>query len=216
MNYRTNAWAVLAALLAIVLSATAAKGAKARTAATILFDDVAGDAIQSDGFGAYSGSYKSRDGSFSMSTGEGSLFFDFSSNVNPDAVTPFGVASDSGFLSDVDMTVSVLNGDAGATWLATVQFDFVAPAPDGTGPTEWRLWMAIEVEAQDTSGDGQVDTYVLSRPAPDPFPFHANLAWRTDPVNDPQPGPRRGPRYKDDGWRAAGQFDMPWGAAIER
>ena len=49
-----------------------------------------------------------------------------------------------------------------------------------------------------------------------PFPFYASLGWRTDPVREKKTGPRRGPGYRDDGWRGAGSYDMPWGSTIEK
>jgi len=112
--------------------------------------------------------------------------------------------------------VDQLDGDAGTTSFVTVLFEFVAPAPDGSGPTDWRLLATMEVERKDTTGDGAADTFVLTRPAANPYPFYAYLSWHTDPVQEPATGPRRGPPYRDDGWRAGGTFDMDWGAVVEK
>ena len=75
MKRRMLSLAAFAALL-FVTTAFAAKGGS-QTTANMLFDDLAGDAIQSDGLGAYPGAIRGRDGSLLISTGERSLLIDF-------------------------------------------------------------------------------------------------------------------------------------------
>ncbi|MHC4960440.1 MAG: hypothetical protein ACYTGN_18990, partial [Planctomycetota bacterium] len=132
-----------ALLLALALASVtvAAKGGKAAVPATILFDDVLGDAIQSDGLGAYAGALNPRTGNFELSTGADELFFDFSVAVYPGATPPF----QSGYIDDVTLTVYAMDGAPGTSAPVTVWFEFVAPAPDGSGPTDWRLiqWMEV-------------------------------------------------------------------------
>jgi len=215
MMQLTKSGRFLACALAMLFVATGhAAAARAHTAVTITFNDLSGDGIRSDGLGGYAGTVGGRNGTLRMSTGEDSLFFDFSNAVYPGAVTPFGSVATSGYLSGVDMTADYVDGDAGTSGWVLVLFSFVAPAPDGSGPTDWVLSMWMVVDRQDTSGDGLADTFVLSRPVADPYPVYAGLAWHTDPVREPQKGPRRYPPYKDDGWRAGGTFDMDWGAVI--
>jgi hypothetical protein len=212
-------WNQRTALLALAAMLVATAGlslAAPPTRATLAFDDEVGDAIQSDGLGSYSGRFGGRNGDFTISTGEDSIYFDFSQDVSVTALTPFGSAGDSGTIDGVDLTIDNLDGDAGTELLVSARFEFIAPAPDGSGPTDWRLWMTMRLERRDSSGDGVADTFVLTRPAPDPFRYDAFLGWRTDPEQNPATGPRRGPPYKDDGWRSAGQFDMAWGATIEK
>ena len=201
--------------VALVLAASLV-GAAGRPTATMEFDDASGDAIRSDGLGAYVGTYSGRNGSFSLATGEDSIFFDFSNAYALDVVTPFGDAGDSGWLSGVQLTVGYLEGDPGTTSRTTALFEFVAPAPDGTGPTDWQLLVVLDLDRRDTNNDGSTDTILLRTPDPEPYVYYADLAWRTEPVQEPVSAPRRGPPYKDDGWRLAGRFDMPWGAAIQR
>jgi hypothetical protein len=194
--------------LAFAAATVAAKGGKAAVPVTILFDDVAGDAIQSDGLGAYTGTVSPRTGDFELATGADELFFDFSVAIYPGATPPF----QSGLLDGVTMTVYAMDGAPGTSSPVTVRFEFVAPAPDGSGPTDWRLTLWMNLSRSDTDGDGATDTYVLEHPGE----YYANLAWLTDPETPSTTGPRRGPPYKDDGWRAGGTFDMVWGATLHR
>jgi len=206
----------LAALSVVTGHAKAAGGGKTSATVALTFDDFSGDEIMSDGLGAYAGTLGGRYGTLKMSTGADSLFFDFSNAVSQGAVTPFGSAGTSGFLSGVDMSADNVDGDAGTSLQTFVVFSFRAPAPDGSGPTDWRLSMWMVVDRVDTSGDGQADTFVLSRPPADPWPIYAFLDWLTDPVRETTSGPRRGPPYQDDGWRGGGQFDMDWGVVIAK
>jgi hypothetical protein len=206
----------LAALIVVAAHATAAKGAKGRGTVAVSFDDAFGDGIQSDGYGTYTGTVGGRNGTFKMSTGEDSLFFDFSHPIYKGLITPFGSDGDSGLVSGVDVSADYVDGDPGTSGLTFVVFDFVAPNPDGSGPTDWRLSMWMVVDRQDANKDGEADTFVFSRPAADPYPYYAFLEWHTDPVIQKPTGPRRYPPEKDDGWYLSGSYDMDWGAVIEK
>jgi len=201
---------------ALILAASFAGAAGGRPTATLEFDDATGDAIRSDGLGAYVGTYSGRYGQFSLATGEDSIYFDFSDAYALDVVTPFGAAGDAGWLSGIQLTINYLDGDPDTTSRTTALFEFTAPAPDGTGPTDWQLTITLDVDRRDTTGDGVVDTIYLRVPDPQPYVYYADLGWRTEPVDEWEPGPRRGPVYRDDGWRLAGRFNMPWGATIRR
>ena len=108
MRRRMLSLAAFAALL-FVATAFAAKGGKQATA-TMLFDDLAGDAIQSDGLGPYTGAIRGRDGSLVISTGERSLLIDL------------GWASGVAEFADMTITVSNLDGTS-----ATANFEYSHP-----------------------------------------------------------------------------------------
>ena len=110
MKRRILSLAAFAALL-LVATAFAAKGGN-QTAATMLFDDLADDAIQSDGLGAYPGAIRGRDGTLVISTGERSLFIDL------------GWAGGVQEIADMTITVSGLDGTSGT---ANFEVDY----PDG-------------------------------------------------------------------------------------
>ena len=109
MKRRMLSLAAFAALL-FVTTAFAAKGGS-QTTANMLFDDLAGDAIQSDGLGAYPGAIRGRDGSLVISTGERSLLIDFGRD---------------GVLEIVGMTIDVSSLDGTS---ATANFE--VSYPDG-------------------------------------------------------------------------------------
>ena len=97
----------LAALAALLFAATAFAGRGGnQTPATMLFDNLLGDKIQSDGLGPYSGFIKNSDGSLVISTGERSLWIDLG---GPDGLQP---------ITGMTITVSSLDGTS-----ATVDFE---------------------------------------------------------------------------------------------
>ncbi|MHC4954841.1 MAG: hypothetical protein ACYTGZ_13225 [Planctomycetota bacterium] len=206
--------ALFAALLCVAThTALAGKAGKGSSAVTVRFDDLLGDAIRSDGLGPYGGSVLSKDGSLKMSTGTRTMFFDFSKPLLAGSIQPFGAGTDSGHISKVSLVVDWgLDGPGDAV---NLEFQFVAPAPDGSGPTDWRISSDIGVTRKDTTGDGVADTYILAWSSPDHAQY-ASTWWQDEPVRDPSSGPRRGPRPKDDGWRPVGRFDMAWGAVVEK
>lgn len=120
--------AAIAALLATAGHAAAAKGGKV-TPATIVFDDLVGDAIQSDGLGAYDGSIN-RDGSLVVATGRRSLVFDFGWYDGPFAV------------DDVVITVSSLDAETATVTFEYRWYDFWAR---GDATDEWRVTMSVSV-----------------------------------------------------------------------
>lgn len=121
--------AVLAPLLAAPPSALAGRGEKT-TPVTVVFDDVLGDAIQSDGLGPYGGSLRSRDGRLTVDTGARSLYVDIGYISGPRRI--FGMT----------MTVSGLEG---ATATAVFTYD--------TGEEGLELTMTVSVAR---SGDAYV------------------------------------------------------------
>jgi hypothetical protein len=115
---KRNTWGRVLSLLVLAafLSAAtptvlAAKGAQG-TPATVLFDDILGHAIQSDGLGPYDGVVRNRDGSLTVETGERALFIDV------------GGASGLQPITGMTITVSSLNGTT-----ATAAFE--RSYPDG-------------------------------------------------------------------------------------
>lgn len=147
---RASMIAVAAALLATTGGrAVAAKGGN-RTAVTIVFDDLVGDAIRSDGFGPYDGSISRRGGTLVVETRDRSLTFDFGRTENPHEIP------------DVTITVSSL-GEATAT--ADFEFRWDDLYSRGEAADEWIVTMSVSVTR---SGD----TYYLA-PASD-----AEVWWR--------------------------------------
>jgi hypothetical protein len=131
--------AVAAALLAATGGrAVAAKGGN-RTAATIVFDDLAGDAIRSDGLGAYDGSISRRGGTLVVDTRDRSLTFDFGWAESPHEIP------------DVTITVSSLDE---ATATADFEFRWEDLYSRGEAADEWIVTMSVSVTR---SGD----TYYL-------------------------------------------------------
>ncbi len=129
MKRRMLSLAAFAALL-FVTTAFAAKGGS-QTTANMLFDDLAGDAIQSDGLGPYTGDIKGRDGSLVISTGERSLLIDFGWGAGLQEIV------------GMTLTVSRLDGTS-----ATANFEVSNP--------DWGLAITMSVSVS-RSGD----TYYL-------------------------------------------------------
>ena len=112
MHNRLMRLAVILAALFLAHSALAGKGGKSSIPATIVFDDLAGDAIQSDGLGPYEGSVNDRDGSFVLQTGARTLTVDFGGQSGPREI------------SNVTLTVGSLDG---ATAVAEIEYTVVDP-----------------------------------------------------------------------------------------
>ena len=190
---RALSLAVLAAVLAAgTHTALAAKGGS-RTTVSVLFDDYVADAIQSDELGPYDGVEK-RDGSVVFSTGDRSMFFDFSQSLIWWSIAPFGDGSDTGEIDGVTMTVDLLTETS-----ATVEFEFVGPDPEGRGTTGWLLTMSVSVSQTN-------DSYVLESSS-DAVLWYLYRTQSTGPGVEHRYGPT---------WERAGIFEMPWGAEVPR
>jgi len=229
-----GAGALAVALLSAPADALAARGGNGNggngnkdisTPATLTFGDATGDHVRSDGLGSHAATIDSTGNTLELSTGARAIYFDFSNVVRPDSFDPFGGGATAGWISDVSISISSLNSiligepDPNKS-LAGATFLFTAPAPNGSGPTEWRLTgPTLDLLRVDTDGDGVNDRYELS--TMQGAGYVAALAWLDDPVNKPVKegsGGRGGggPPYHDDGWRSAGWFDMQWTADVAR
>ena len=193
MKHNTRGRTLFAAMLAVLLiagahTALAAKGGK-RATDTILFDDYAADAVQSDGLGPYDGVHK-RDGSFVFATGDRSMFFDFSLSVVSWSFAPFV----DGDIEDVTMTVDTLTETS-----AIVEFEFIGPDPAGRGTTDWLLTMSVSVSQTN-------DSYILESSG-DAGLWYVYRTQSTGRGVEHRYGPT---------WERAGIFEMPWGAEVPR
>ena len=181
--------AVVATLLvATTHTAAAAKGGKNTVAMT--FDDLEGDAIQSDGLGAYEGR-QARDGTRIFSTGRRTIYFDFSSALTWWSVVPLGNGNEAGEIENVTMTVILLQETTG-----TVEFEFSGPNPDGPGSTDYSLTMSVSVTP---SGNG----FLLEASS------DAELMYLYQ-----SSGPRGNGHFFPPSWERAGIFEMPWGGDV--
>ena len=183
--------AVLAALLsAAPYTAFAAKGGRSNPVG-VTFDDLFDDAIQSDGLGPYEASI-GRKGSLVLSTGDRTLFFDFSRAINPWWFHPF--AGDAADIDNVTVTVSSLDQAS-----ATVVFAFQALDPyAGTRISDWELRMTVSVS--------QSNGFYYLESASD-----AELWW----LNRKNASHGRGTEHRyGPEWELAGIFEMPWGAEV--
>ena len=138
----------LAAILALCSTVLLAKGKPTTTpAATVTFEDSAGDAIQSDGLGSYDAEIDS--GVVVLKTGKKrSIYFDFSTCLpGLFCQSPFGSA-DTGSVSNVTMTLWLGNG---------VSFAFNLPGG------RFELDMAqLNIAPFDDDNDGTIDRYLVS------------------------------------------------------
>jgi len=180
--------ACAALLLATPPAALAARG---QSQLAMTFDDLSGDAIQSDGLGAYD-ARDGKNGTRVLRTGSRSLYFDFSSPLTWWAYTPFGYGVEVGEIDDVTMTVNLLDASSGI-----VEFEFAGQDPDVGGTTDFRLTMSVSVSV---SGG----TWYLEAAS------DAELTYLYQ-----SSGPRGHGHFYPPSWERAGIFAMPWGAVIE-
>lgn len=194
--------AALALLAATPLVARAAKGGGAKYLAA--FDDDPANAIRSDGAGPYDASFSGRDQELTISTGARALFLDFSVLVSGPGDTPFGTAT-SGWLTGVTYKGGV-QGDPGTEGgIGSSHLEFNAPAPDGSGLTQWWLYMRGTVKRVDVDGDGATDVYELAGTAD-------TLLW-WDGSQQQGPG-HRGGKDPAGGWTQAGTYSLPWAIMV--
>lgn len=188
------------------LSISSAARSAPKSPAVMTFDDLLGDTIRSDGLGPYEASFSGRDQDFVLSTGKRELFFDFSMPTSGPGDTPFeGEAA--GWISGVTLTIHLLGNLAPGSGFANGTLEFHAPAPDGSGPALWQMDFQGATDRVDVDLDGEPDVIFVEGTL-------GNLRW-WDGSKHQGPGGRGG-RGAATGWTAAGWFNMPWGAVIER
>ena len=180
LKYMLPLIACVALLAATTHTAFAAKGGKAAVAIT--FDDLAGDAIQSDGLGTYEG--KQTGSTWVISTGNRTIYFDFSNTLTPGSLTYL-----SGEIENVTMTVILLDETTG-----TVEFEFSGPNPDGLGSTDFSLTMSVSVTP---SSNG----YLLEASS------DAELWWLARYR-------QKGPGVLRHSWVLEGIYEMAWGGEV--
>jgi hypothetical protein len=173
---------------------------------TIAFGDGEGDAIKSDGQGPYDASFKGRDSDFVMSTGSRELFLDFSMPQGDGNDTPFE-GDTAGWLSGVTLTIVGVDGPPGSGVGASAFLEFNAPAPDGSGHTQWYLYMGCAVDRMDDDADGTTDRYLLEGTA-------VQVLWWNGSNQKGHGG--RGDADPTRGWTSAGMYDLPWTAVVEK
>jgi hypothetical protein len=181
--------ACAALLFATTHAAFAARGGN-NPPATLTLDDLEGDAIQSDGLGAYEGR-QTRDGTRIISTGSRTIYFDFSKGTTWWSTAPFDTGADAGEIDRVTMTVILLDATTG-----TVEFEFNGPDPDGKGNTDYSLTMSVSVTP---SSNG----YFLEASS------NAELRYLYQ-----SSGPRGNGHFFPPSWELSGIFEMAWGCEI--
>ena len=185
--------AIFATLSLSANGVLAARGGKPEpttgTLATAVFDDLADDAIGSDGLGSYDATIEN--GTLTLSTGKKrGLFLDFSDCLHTlgSCDSPFG-SSDSATKSQVTMTLDLIDGTA------LIEFN-------GAGG-EYLLASTVDVLAFDDDGNGSTDRYVVDTTG---TAGHALFLYSKRGGRGLQPNT---PRYW---WQA--DFSMPWGIEV--
>jgi len=176
----------LATLLAVT-AASAARGGQKQTGtpAIAAFDDLEGDAIQSDGLGPYDATIQ--DGVITVKASRNrAIWFDFSDPLWADSETPFGSAT-SGSVANATLSVYPDYG--------TATFDL-----DG----KYSLSCAVDVTEIDDDNDGIVDRYLV-----EPTSIDGHSLWKTV-----APRGGRGVEPGSERWEFLGQFSMPWGIEV--
>jgi len=177
-------------LAAATHTAMAAKGA-GKIQLAMAFDDLSGDAIQSDGLGSYD-AREGNQGTRVVRTGTRTIHFDFSSPLTWWSVSPFGYGTDSGDIDNVTLTVTLIDSSSGM-----VVFEFSGEDPDSGGTTDFRLTMSVAISV---SGDA----WFLEATSDADLQY----LWQSS-------GPRGHGHLYPPSWESAGIFAMPWGAVIE-
>ena len=167
MKRRMLSLAAFAALL-FVTTAFAAKGGS-QTTANMLFDDLAGDAIQSDGLGAYAGAIRGRDGSLLISTGERSLLIDFGwgDGVREIVGMTIDVNSLDGTSATANFEVSYPDGACAITMSVSVSRSGDTYYLESTSDAE--IWSAIRERVSRGTGNGGRLRWVLAGVAEMPW-----------------------------------------------
>lgn len=195
--------AAAVALLALTAHTAPGKGGGKNTTppATLTFDDVAGDAITSDGLGPYDASVAVEYRSVTLSIKKGrSLFLDFSdcnhaANLSCEGV--FGSDSTSGEVSSaITLTLYGLEGAPNTTDQVGAYLEF-----QNSGG-KWELASLITVyRLADDDGDGVADNFVLEDTGEAP-------TWLGKFFS------QRSPFSNNGGYIEHGSFFMPWGATL--
>jgi hypothetical protein len=184
----------LALVLALPLgNASAARGGKARTQSLkITFDDLADDAIQSDGRGTYDGTLDS-DGALNLETHrKRSLFFELSDCQTPPewpdlCMTPFGTGGGSGEISGVSLRIPDFSGEADSASEGQATLEFV------TKGQKWRITTTVII-TRTADGEGGV-LYSWRAPGDEVDPIWLYGARGIGPG----------------GYFPVAWFEMPWG-----
>ena len=180
-------WLAIAAAILFPSAGVLARGKPAAgTPATLTFDDLAGDAIRSDGLGPYTASLEN--GVIRLATGKKrSIHFDFSTCLPgySNCKSPFGLSS-SDTISSVTAEIGVRNG--GALFAFTISGE----------KFELNVW-PLAVREIDDDDDGVTDRYVVES------------TDQTQAVLDSEAS--HGPRGTVQG-DYYGVFSMPWGIEV--
>jgi hypothetical protein len=200
----TGVCAIAAAIALLALTAHTAPGkggGKDRPApATLEFDDIEGDAIQSDGLGDHDVSIE-QDGLVTrISLGKKQeLFFDFSDcddSANLSCEGPFGPDTTSDYVAGVTFALVTSELDGAPNTSGRVGLSIGFRTPEGN----WGLGRAVDVYRFDDDDDGVVDRYVFDNPGTNSDLLSKFFSRR---------GIGSGAHYLPHG-----RFFMPWGATL--
>lgn len=191
MNKTDFRWLLLLpALAALVFLAPGAANAAKPASLLLVFDDLAGDAIQSDGLGGYA-AHATRDGGWTVSTGQRSIYFDFSTQVSGNPNGTFGYDVTAGYIDGVTITVTPIDETS-----ASATFDFRLSDPYTADHTDFSLVVEVSVTTSGSTAQltasSDADLYYL---------------WQSS-------GIRGKGRFEPPSWEWAGAYDMPWGAQV--
>ena len=183
--------AVFATLWLSANGVLAARGGKPQTGtpATLTFDDLQGDAIQSDGLGAYAATIENQ--VLTVAIGKKrSLFLDFSTCLSGLCGSPFGTST-SGTTPNPTMTVWLQDTPDDGTSTAVIEFKAAG---------KYMMAMNGLISRFDDDGDGTIDHYVIEG--------ISGALFRI--ISEKQEVPRGTPPRLE----FVGNFSMPWGAEV--
>jgi hypothetical protein len=205
---------VVAAIVTLSLTAHTAPGGngggKNKPKGTLTFDDLAGDAIQSDGLGPYEASATEEEyGAFAeivvSLTNRQEIWLDFS-DCDPIAGLscdgPFGPAATSDYVAGVTIDFRIRAPEPGVTDRVNVSFGFQ------TSEGKWSLATVAEVTPYDDDNDGAIDRYGIDHDGTTSSKLFEGLRVRRG--QGPFPDLPDGFAYVE-----RGRFFMPWGATLE-
>ncbi|MHC4953049.1 MAG: hypothetical protein ACYTGZ_04105 [Planctomycetota bacterium] len=166
--------------------------------ATIEFDDLAGDAIQSDGNGPYDVSVESDDYETILSfTKKQEIWFDYSDCDPVEGLScegPFGPDATSDHVGGATIHIPTPRNGVGVTDSVGIAFYFQ------TAEGRWKLQTIADVTPYDDDDDGAIDRLVIEHYGTSSSKFFEGI------------GQRRGPGGFT--FLEHGRFFMPWGAEI--